>query len=100
MSSMSSIDSFAAAKEATRTTIGDLQGMHGQAISELDEVVHALCSRIDPIRVRRELGVPTLAESPGGINESSPVGAEIIGQTARVQDITRYVRGVLSEIEF
>jgi len=88
-----------AAVEAARPSIGDLQSMQSNAISELDEVIHVLCSRIDPVRVRRETKVPTMAGDTLANAETSPVGAEIISQVSRLQDITRYVRGVLSEIE-
>lgn len=83
-----------------RTTIGDLQGMHNNAISELEEVAHTVASKIDPIRVRREMNQPTLAGAEKFGGETSPVGLEIITQTSRVQDITRYLRTVLNEIEF
>lgn len=82
-----------------RTTIVDLQQMHGNAISELDEVVHTLTGKIDPIRVRKETAVPSLAGAEKFGGEASPVAMEIITQTARVQEITRYLRMVLSEIE-
>jgi hypothetical protein len=95
-------DSQLVRAEATPSrTIGDLQDMQNNAISELDEVVHTLGSKIDPVRVRREMKLPSISDEVAGISgDTSPVGAEIAGQTARIMDITRYVRGVLSEIEF
>lgn len=87
------------AKLAARPTIHDLQAAHSHAISELDEVVRALGSRIDPVRVRREVPAPMMSADVSTA-DTSPVGAVIIGQTSAVRDITDYARSVLSEIEF
>lgn len=89
------------ATAAPRTTIGDLQGMQGAAITELDEVAHVLASKISPVRVvppEKAAPLPSLAGDYRG--DVSPVAAEIIAQTERIQDVTRYLRTVLNEIEF